>query len=82
MLANVLKSGRALQMSVRIIEIFVKLREMVLSHKDLLLKINEIESKIANHDKSIRQIFAYLQQFVKQQSRSTPPIGFKQRGKK
>ena len=32
MLANVLKSGRAMQMSVRIIEVFVKMREMLLAH--------------------------------------------------
>lgn len=74
MLANVLKSGRALQMSVRIIEIFVKLREMLSEHKELLLKINEIEAKVANHDKSLQQIFTYLKQLIQEKSKPLPPI--------
>jgi len=36
MLANVLKSSRALQMSIRIIEVFVKMREMLIFHKDII----------------------------------------------
>ena len=36
-LANVLKTETAMQVSVRIIEIFVKMRELLLSHKDILL---------------------------------------------
>jgi len=40
MLANVLKSEGALQMSVRIIEVFVKIREMLLTYKDILLKFD------------------------------------------
>lgn len=37
MLANVLRSERAIQVSIQIIEIFVKIREMLLTHKDILL---------------------------------------------
>lgn len=81
MLANVLRSGRALQMSIKIIEIFVKLREMILTHKDLLLKMNELEAKVANHDKGIKQVFSYLKQFIKEQKEPTEPIGFKQQKK-
>ena len=36
MLANVLKSDRAIKVSIRIIEIFVQLREMLFTHKDIL----------------------------------------------
>ncbi len=81
MLSSVLNSKRAIAVNIHIMRIFVKLREMLLTHKDILRKINEIESKITNHDKSIRQIFAYLKQFMEQQQKPLPPIGFKQ-GKK
>ena len=37
MLANVLKTETAMQVSIRIIEIFVKMRELLLSHQDILL---------------------------------------------
>ncbi len=43
MLANVLKTETAMQVSVRIIEIFVKMRELLLSHKDILLQLERIE---------------------------------------
>ncbi|MEN8247693.1 MAG: ORF6N domain-containing protein [Bacteroidota bacterium] len=82
MLANVLKSGRALQMSVQIIEIFVKLREMLITHKDLLIKVNELESKVTNQDKSIKQIFTYLKQLIQEKNEPLPQIGFKQKRRK
>ena len=80
MLANVLRSGQAIQKSIRIIEIFVKLREMLLTHQDLLIKMNELESKVSNQDKSTKQVFAYLKQFVLEKKEPKESIGFKQRG--
>ncbi|MCX6285273.1 MAG: ORF6N domain-containing protein, partial [Bacteroidetes bacterium] len=53
MLANVLRSDRAIKMSIRIIEIFVKVREMLLTHKDILLKIEKMEQKLSGHDEKI-----------------------------
>ena len=81
-LSTVLNSERAIAVNIQIIRLFTKMRKMLLTHKDLLLKLNELETKISNHDKSIRQIFAYLKQFVEQQQKPLPPIGFKQKKKK
>jgi len=50
MLANILRSKQALKMSIRIIEIFVKLREVLLTHKDVLLKLEQMEKKTFRHD--------------------------------
>ena len=77
-LANVLKSGRATQMSIKIIEVFVKMREMLLTHKDLLLEMEEIRKKVTGQDDKINQIFNYLQQFIKDQETPRIKIGFKQ----
>ncbi len=65
MLANVLKSERAMQMSIRIIEVFVKVREILLTHKEILLKLVKIEQKISGHDEKILLIFEYLKQLEK-----------------
>ena len=46
MLANVLKNEKAIQISIQIIELFIRMREMINTHKDLLIKMNELESKI------------------------------------
>ena len=77
MLANVLKSPRALQVSVRVIEIFVKMREMLLTHKDILLQLEKIEKKLTSHDEDISLIFKYLKQLLNPPQ--TPPrkIGFR-----
>ena len=64
MLANVLRSKTAIQVSVRIIEIFVKMREMLSTHTDILLKLEQLEKKVDAHDGDIQVIFKYLKQFL------------------
>lgn len=62
MLANVLKSEQAITMSIRIIEIFVKLREALLMHKDVLLKLEQLVKRVVNQDDDIKLIFEYLRE--------------------
>ena len=66
-------------MSIKIIEVFVKMREMVLANKELLIQMDEIWRRIAGQDKTIQWIFDYLNQLVKQQEKPRTSIGFKQR---
>lgn len=81
-LANVLKSGRATQMSIRIIDVFVRMREILLTHKDLLLEVEEIKKKVSGQDEKIELIFNYLQQFIKEKETPRKRISFKIQGKK
>ncbi len=81
MLANVLRGGRAVQMSIRIIEVFVKMREMLLTHKDLLLKIEKIEQSMSSHDHQITVLFEHLKRLLESKSQqegqeSRKRIGF------
>ena len=80
-LANVLRSKRARHMSIRIIEIFVKMREILLTHKDLLLEMEQIRKKVAGQDDKIELIFKYLKQFIKGQEKPRKKIGFTIKGK-
>ncbi len=82
MLANVLKSEQAINVSIKIIEVFVKLRETILTHKGILLKLNEIESQTKTHNDQILLLFEYIKQFeeIKQQKleqSSRNKIGYK-----
>lgn len=77
MLANVLKSERAIEVSLRLIEIFVKLREMLLTHKDILLKLELLEKKVTAHDENIQMIFEALKQLLTPPKEPRPKIGFK-----
>jgi hypothetical protein len=69
MLSSVLNSERAVQMNILIVRAFVKLREMITTHKDLALKIEEIERQQQNHGKQITTILHYLMQAPKKPKR-------------
>jgi hypothetical protein len=77
MLANILKSERAIQMSIRIIELFVKLREMLSLHKDVQLLIEQIEKKMVKQDQKIELLFTYLNKFIVKEEKPRNPIGYK-----
>ena len=62
MLASVLNSECAVQMNIRIVRIFTRMREMLASHKGVLQKLEKIEQKLAEHDDQILVIFKYLKQ--------------------
>jgi hypothetical protein len=82
MLSNVLKSRRAIEMSIKIIDVFVKLREMLLTHKDILLKLEQLERNVTGHDKNIQLIFEYLKKLLNPPQEPRPRIGFRRPGEK
>ncbi len=82
MLSSVLNSKTAIKVNIQIIRIFSKMRTMLLSHKDLLLKLKEIEEKVPSHDEQMLLIFEYIKQFenTKQQlveNKERTKIGYK-----
>ena len=78
-LANVLRSERATQMSIKIIEIFVSLREFLNDNLTVKLEIEEIKKKLINHDKNIELVFNYLDELIEKQDNKTErkQIGYK-----
>jgi predicted acylesterase/phospholipase RssA len=79
MLASVLKSETAIKASVHIIEVFVKLREMALTHKDILLKLEQLEKQQATQDISIQQLLQYIKLFMTDKQKPRSQVGFKTR---
>lgn len=77
MLANVLKSKRAIEVSIRIIELFVKLREMLVTNVEFKLEIERIKKKISNHDKNIEIVFRYFDELVDKKTNDRKLIGYK-----
>ena len=80
MLANVLRSKKAVQVSLRIIEIFVKMREMLSTHKDVLLKLEQLEKKVTGHDADVKVIFQCLKQLLDPPREPRPRVGFRRAG--
>ena len=82
MLSSVLNSERAIMVNITIIRVFTKMRELVEVHKEILLKLEQIEKKDIEQDDKISLIFEYLKQLeqTKQQDleqKNRPKIGFK-----
>ncbi len=76
MLSSVLNSNVAIQMNIQIIRVFTKMREMLLTHKDLLLEMEEIKKKVTGQDEKIELIFNYLKQFIQQKEQPRKKIGY------
>lgn len=77
MLSCVLNSERAITVNIQIIRIFSKMREMLLANKDVLLKLEQLENKVAGHDQDIKMIFAALKRLLNPPSEPRVKIGFK-----
>ncbi len=77
MLSSVLGSDRAIEVNIHIIRIFTRLREMLLTHKDILLKLEQLEQQVTRNDKEIQYIFDALKQLIQQPDPIRKQIGFK-----
>jgi phage regulator Rha-like protein len=82
MLASVLNTDRAIQINIQIVRIFNKMREMLLTHKELFLELEQIKNQLTDHDAKFLMIFEYLKLFeqAKQQEleqKNRHKIGFK-----
>ena len=78
MLANILRSEQAIEVSIRIIEIFIKMRETLMAHGDILIKLENLELKIGKHDEEIQALFKVLKEMLSKPA-PTPArrIGFR-----
>ena len=77
MLSCVLNSQRAIDTNIRIIRVFTKMREMVMAHKDILLKLEQFEKQVVKNSDDIQLIFETLKQLLTRPQESRRQIGFK-----
>ena len=75
MLSSVLNSKRAIQVNIEIMRAFAKIREMILSYRELQKKINEMEQK---YDKNFSAVFEALRELITPPEKPRRRIGFKQ----
>jgi hypothetical protein len=79
MLSNILKSERAIAVSIKIIDVFVKLRQVLSDNTELRLLIEEIKKKTDNNSKNIEVVFQYLDELHEKKEKQSrrKPIGYK-----
>jgi phage regulator Rha-like protein len=76
MLSSVLRSKRAIQVNIVIMRAFVKLRQMLVMHRELAKKLTEIENQLEGHDVQIRSLFEVIRQLMAPPEPPRRRIGF------
>ena len=76
MLSSVLKSQRAVLVNIVIMRAFVKLREMLGTHRDILRKLDEMEKKYQRHDTQITAVFDAIRRLIETSRHPRRRIGF------
>jgi phage regulator Rha-like protein len=74
MLSSVLNSERAIQVNILIMRAFVKLREMLATHKDLAKKLEDMERK---YDAQFKVVFDAIRELMKPPEPKKRQIGFR-----
>jgi hypothetical protein len=79
MLSSILNSKTAIEVNIRIIRVFTKMREFALTHKEILLQLAKLEKEVKGNSKDIENIFMVLKELLEKESKPTPrnKIGFK-----
>jgi hypothetical protein len=77
MLSSVLNSTRAVAVNIQIMRVFVKMRQMASGYKDLLSKIEKLETNDITQDEQIQKIYQLITDLLEPVVRKRNPIGFK-----
>ncbi len=76
MAATVLNTSRAVGVSIYVVRAFVKLREILSDHKELALKLAELDKKVAVHDISIKNLVETIRQLANPSEKKRRRVGF------
>jgi hypothetical protein len=80
MLAAILNSKRAVEVSVFVVKAFIKMRRVLADQRQFALKLAEIESKLAVHDQNFRVVFDAIRRLMQRPElppeKPHRPIGF------
>lgn len=82
MLSSILNSDRAIEVNIAIMRVFVRLREMMATHKGLAAKLSELEGRIQEHDEQIVAIFEAIRQLMTPPETPRKRIGFEVKEKR
>jgi hypothetical protein len=81
MLASILNSPRAVEMSVFVVRAFVRMREVLTSNRQLAARLDELEKRATGHDKVLAEIVRAIRQLLEAPAEDKPKreIGFHMR---
>jgi len=68
MLSGVLSSDRAIQVNIKIMRFFTRLRRMFIDNTELSLDIEKIKAKLDNQEKNLEIVFRYLDELLEKKT--------------
>lgn len=86
MLSSVLNSETAIDVNIQVIRVFTRVREMLSTHKELLLQFEKLRGTVTHHSRDIKVIFKLLKRMQEEERdrallaqipKKRPAIGFK-----
>jgi ATP-dependent Clp protease ATP-binding subunit ClpA len=77
MLASVLNTTRAVDVSVYVVRAFVRLREMMATNREVAMKLQELDRKVAGHDEAIRSLVQAIRRLMAPPRPQRRSIGFR-----
>jgi len=79
MLSSVLNNKQAIQVNIQVMQIFTRIRQMLLDNTELRLDIEKIKGKLDNQDKNMEIVFRYLDELLDKRVEINPRkrIGYK-----
>jgi len=80
MLSSVLNSDRAVSISIVIVRVFIKIREILASNKELAYKVEELERMQKTQNKHINALYSILGRLIEEPVNKKEPIGFRKPG--
>ena len=76
MAATVLRSARAIDMSIFVVRAFVRLRDVAAAHRELTIQLSALERKVAGHDEELKAIIKALRKLIVAPLQQRRRIGF------
>jgi hypothetical protein len=80
MLSSVLNSERAVSVNIQIMRIYTKMREMLMTNQEILLKLEQLERQTFQNSDDIQMIFTALKELLNPPQEPRPRIGFRRQG--
>lgn len=84
MLSSVLNSETAIEVNIGIIRVFTRMREMLFTHKDILIKLEQLEKQVLKQDSRLsksetemQMIFTALKELLDPKTAPLRKIGFR-----
>lgn len=79
MLSSVLNSERAVGVNIQIMRIYTKMREMLMTNQEILLKLEQLERQTFQNSDDIQMIFTALKELLNPPQEPRPRIGFRRK---